>query len=994
MREGPLMVLLTLLTAVLRAADVLGRSMWPDEGATYLRLAESLPDILRNIVHIDGNVVIDTHPPFYFVLLKLWTLAGGDTEFSLKWFAVCAGVLLTPLVYVLARRAFSQRAAVVAAVFISLSPGIEWYSHEARMYTLVLCMAALAMYTLLRALRLRARDVKWWVAWAVCIALAFFTHYTFVGMLIGQVGLAGWVLARNWRNLALGLRRVIRVGLAAAGVVAVVLVLLPDVRELVARLATGNDMNYVFHSFDTLVWTQISGFIIGLNVPNPNAVFITVGVWLLAGLCMLMALLPPQTTERPDARVARPLLLVSILVTLLVWFGLSFFKSNYQGFRHLILVTPALAALLGRAVDWLLRRPIIVAKVAGVVLAIGVVAAQAYGLVYTFTRTPAWHDDWRGVSTYIQDHWQDGDVIVVDSATHLATLQPYLRGFPFVTGRWSVPDDVVTDDAKMLPYTLAVRAQYRRIWLAVPHGARLDYYRRVMHVNGPFGFPARSVPVLLYLVDTEVPVVSELPPTAQTLPGALDLRPAVGVALAGYEIHPPARYNPQSNAIVSLYWRRNSSALSDDALASINTSFRLQEQGQVWWDWLLPGNLSPMPAQWVPGTFWRVDHVLPLPLGLPKLPYTLQWAATEGAKQERFQVAEMPLPDEWRDCCVRLTQWPLQNIALTSSGVPVGAPLQSPLVVSNTQVAASPEPQSPVTLKLPNALRLWTALRGDDVQINYAEFPSTVKPGEPLQAVVTWQTAQPGTPGWDTELKLETLTGSEIASVRQSAATDAFPVKDWPAGEPVRGMYSMPVPYSVSPGWYRLMLNRWRDGVSFGGVPFGLVQVELHPPSPVPTNIANPVDARAGEVRLLGYSVEQPITRGVTLNFHTYWQVDAQPTRDGVLFLHTDRDSCRPTCPQDDNPPERGLRSTLSYRTGDGMDQVHQIVLPADAPGGEYKLYAGIYDKAGFARWPATENGQPAKDDLIYIGSFTLPDLPPPPDYKYRIFIASVLQAD
>jgi hypothetical protein len=163
--------------------------------------------------------------------------------------------------------------------------------------------------------------------------------------------------------------------------------------------------------------------------------------------------------------------------------------------------------------------------------------------------------------------------------------------------------------------------------------------------------------------------------------------------------------------------------------------------------------------------------------------------------------------------------------------------------------------------------------------------------------------------------------------------------------------------------------------VQVDGTWLGFVRIDEFPRSPIPTHIANPVNARVGEYTLLGYAIDEPIARGVTLNMHTFWRADAPPTRDGVLFLHTDRDDCRPTCPQDDNPPERGQRSTLSYRAGEGVDQIHKIIFPPNAPAGEYKLYAGIYNKQGLARWPAQQNGQPAKDDLVYLGSVTLPEL-------------------
>jgi hypothetical protein len=64
-------------------------------------------------------------------------------------------------------------------------------------------------------------------------------------------------------------------------------------------------------------------------------------------------------------------------------------------------------------------------------------------------------------------------------------------------------------------------------------------------------------------------------------------------------------------------------------------------------------------------------------------------------------------------------------------------------------------------------------------------------------------------------------------------------------------------------------------------------------------------------------------------------------------------------------------------------------VIPADAPGGTYTLYAGIYDRATKVRWPAQQNGSAAHDDLLYLGTLTLPDLPP---QKYHSYIPLVIR--
>jgi hypothetical protein len=63
----------------------------------------------------------------------------------------------------------------------------------------------------------------------------------------------------------------------------------------------------------------------------------------------------------------------------------------------------------------------------------------------------------------------------------------------------------------------------------------------------------------------------------------------------------------------------------------------------------------------------------------------------------------------------------------------------------------------------------------------------------------------------------------------------------------------------------------------------------------------------------------------------------------------------------------------LTYRAGDGIDQIHRIVLKPDLPAGEYRLLAGAYDREGGIRWPARQDGQSALNDLVNLGTITLP---------------------
>ena len=742
---------------------------------------------------------------------------------------------------------------------------------------------------------------------------------------------------------------------------------------------------------------MIGGATLGLNAADWT------GGWLLAlvGVSALISAVGPrwQPHEQSQARRTFPMLIPAseFVGPLVFWLLAAFVVDNRPSFRYLIVMVPALHLLLARWAEGgfaLIKslRPLKLAalsawmRLTAAAVLVAVTLLQGYGLYQAFQRTgQGWYDDWESVGRVIRQNWQPGDVILINLLTPEVPLKVYLRGVPVEM----LPDLQILYNMSLEKAHEMLGQRYQRIWFAnsgrtgVENQHSTHPLLNAYHLRDRWKFNSRSTIIDLILFDTHAPTQHNLPADAHGVEAS-----ETQTSIAGYALHPGSRYDEQPSARLTLYWRRGT--IREDVRGH-SVSFRLSYQSQVWWDWMLPGELDFAPADWSPGELYAVDYFVPLPLGLPNLPYQLRLDARAGEKAEVFQaVPEQSVQNEVA-CCLRIVDWslpPSENTFSTGVMQTLNLPINSPVQ----------------TLLPPQSAFAWTphedVWHGVGVTLVASEFPETIRPGQVLNTVLTWQPDQPNLEGWDTHLQLEPLLswpGTKVAEVRQAAATQDFPTRAWPVGQPVRDAYAMSIPFGTPTGLYRLALSRWRasaPGAQIDSAWIGVVRIENYPSSPVPTaqQIAHPVNASAGEIRLLGYSVEQPIARAVTLNFHTYWQVDAQPTRDGVLFLHSDRDSCRPTCPQDDNPPERGLRSTLSYRPGDGIDQIHQLVLPADAPGGEYKLYAGIYDREGFARWPATNNGTPAQDDLIYIGSFTLPDLPPPPDYRYRIYLPSLMR--
>jgi hypothetical protein len=252
------------------------------------------------------------------------------------------------------------------------------------------------------------------------------------------------------------------------------------------------------------------------------------------------------------------------------------------------------------------------------------------------------------------------------------------------------------------------------------------------------------------------------------------------------------------------------------------------------------------------------------------------------------------------------------------------------------------------------------------------ERPADARPGESVPVALTWSLTRAPVESWAIRLAVEGLLSGTVITAAAAAGWEAFPTARWPIGEPVREAHSLPLPNTLAPGAYRLTLERvFESGRPAEGTTLGWLTVRAHEFSRLPDAPAVTVDGKVGEFALLGYRLDQPLERETPLDLHTYWRVDARPPRDGVLFAHLYGPDGK-LAAQDDSPPERGRRSTQTYQSGEGIRQLHRIILPAGAPAGTYQLYAGIYNRGDAQRWPATLNGSPARDDLVHLGDLTL----------------------
>ena len=161
-------IAIIILAAVGYAIGVSHESFWYDEAYSAV-MASYLP------WQIPAKVVVDNHPPLYYMLLSLARLILGNSEWALRSLSVVGAVGLVALGAGPVRRIFGNRNAFLYAIVVLFTPAILIYAHEARMYSLAICaVTAGALYGYLAVMENRRRD---WVLFGVATLAAAYLHY-------------------------------------------------------------------------------------------------------------------------------------------------------------------------------------------------------------------------------------------------------------------------------------------------------------------------------------------------------------------------------------------------------------------------------------------------------------------------------------------------------------------------------------------------------------------------------------------------------------------------------------------------------------------------------------------------------------------------------------------------------------------------------------------------------------------------------------------------
>ncbi len=153
--------------AIFRLFLLGAKSIWLDEAFSIAISQRGWIDVLRMVVQSD------THPPLYYLLLKLW-LVLGNGETQVRLLSAIFSIVSIVLMYLLVTELYNdRRAGLIGAAVLSFSPFHIWYAQEARMYAMLTFLILASAYFFIRALQHGA--ARYWVGYVMTTTLALYT---------------------------------------------------------------------------------------------------------------------------------------------------------------------------------------------------------------------------------------------------------------------------------------------------------------------------------------------------------------------------------------------------------------------------------------------------------------------------------------------------------------------------------------------------------------------------------------------------------------------------------------------------------------------------------------------------------------------------------------------------------------------------------------------------------------------------------------------------
>jgi mannosyltransferase len=436
---------LMLLAMALGIAVLFSQSLRLDEAQSLWQTSHSLSGMLK-------VVASDVHVPLYHIVLHFWEMFFSNDVAAARSLSLIFFVLTIPAVYFLAELAFDQSIARFSALLVALSPFLNWYGSEIRMYSMFTFIMVLNQYFFLKLFKEGKSNRGVWVGYTITAILGSFTHYFF---LLGLLAQAVFFLFNMKRFRGGSLARLVVV----AGLVTVVLGGWLFYVNHVG--AIGNSKPHLIAPTSINLFNTFSQFVFGFQDDHLNTLILS--LWPFSVLLAFMTL---NKAGKINANTSY--FFLAAFLPIIVAFVISITIQPLFLTRYLILTIPSFYIFL----SWLFS---IYPPRVGQVFRIVLIAC----MIVTFVNQAAAADtpvkeNFREVSEYLNQNVQAQDVVVVSAPFTIYPIEYYYRGPASITtlpiwNRYQQGAIPAFSDDNLPKEVEEIKGDHRKAWVVLSY---------------------------------------------------------------------------------------------------------------------------------------------------------------------------------------------------------------------------------------------------------------------------------------------------------------------------------------------------------------------------------------------------------------------------------------------------------------------------------------------------------------------------------------------
>lgn len=422
-----------------------GQSLRLDEAQSLWQSSHTPAGILK-------VVASDVHVPLHHFLLHFWQEWFGNSVPLARDLSLIFFVLTIPAIYLLGNLSFSRSVSLFATIMVAVSPFLNWYGSEIRMYSLLTLLTILNQYFFILLFKQRpVKKVTWW-GYGITAFLGTFTHYFFALVLLVE---AFFYLTH---------RRIFPPDAFKKFIIAAAVILVafgPWFYYVHSLSALGNSQPNLSPPTSVNLFNSFSQFVFGFQDDHINTLLVS--LWPLSVLLAFLAL-RKRTYLQPDTQY----FLMAAIIPVVAAFCISVFFIPLFVTRYLIVTVPSLYLFLGWVISTyprIIRTPLKVIIVSAMCL---LLVQQAWS-----ASTPV-KENFREATVYLNANAGPRDVIAVSAPFTIYPVIYYYNGPAMITtlpiwDRFVVGSIPPFDPATFPAQVEQIKGDHQNLWLLLSY---------------------------------------------------------------------------------------------------------------------------------------------------------------------------------------------------------------------------------------------------------------------------------------------------------------------------------------------------------------------------------------------------------------------------------------------------------------------------------------------------------------------------------------------